>query len=115
MVSQISKIDYIETPSVIEALVLEANQIKAKKPKYNILQRDDKTFLYLVITNDVYPRPVLMRGHELSRLGVDPFKTELSEKAKKKFIRIFGPYTSSTSLKKLLVHQRKRMMLLIFY
>jgi excinuclease ABC subunit C len=102
MVSQISKIDYIETPSVIEALVLEANQIKAKKPKYNILQRDDKTFLYLVITNDVYPRPVLMRGHELSRLGVDPFKTELSEKAKKKFIRIFGPYTSSTSLKKAL-------------
>ena len=99
MVGQIAKIDYIETPTVIEALVLEANQIKAKKPKYNILQRDDKSFLYLVVTNEDFPKPVLMRGHELKRLGIDPFKPKLTEKAKKKFLRVFGPYTSSRSLK----------------
>ncbi len=102
MVSQIARIDYIKTPSVIEALVLEANQIKAKKPKYNILQRDDKSFLYLVITNEDFPRPLLMRGHELEKLGIDPFQPVLSSKAKQKFVRVFGPYTSSASLKKAL-------------
>ncbi|MEK7615574.1 MAG: GIY-YIG nuclease family protein, partial [Patescibacteria group bacterium] len=102
MVSQIHRIDYIETPSVIEALVLEANQIKVKKPKYNILQRDDKSFLYLVITNEDFPRPLLMRGHELEKLGIDPFQPVLNQKAKQKFIRVFGPYTSSASLKKAL-------------
>jgi len=99
MVSQIAQIDYMETPTVIEALVLEANQIKAKKPKYNILQRDDKSFLYLVVTNEDFPKPILIRGHELKRLGIDPFRPKLTIKAKKKFLRVFGPYTSSRSLK----------------
>ena len=102
MVSQIARIDYIETPSVIEALVLEANQIKAKQPKYNILQRDDKSFLYLVITNEVFPRPQLLRGHELERLGIDPFQPKLSKKAQGKFLSVFGPYTSGASLRKAL-------------
>jgi excinuclease ABC subunit C len=99
LVSQIDRIDYIQTPSVIEALVLEANQIKAYKPKYNILQRDDKSFLYLMITNEDYPRPLLMRGHELKKLGINPFRPELTKKDEKKFLRVFGPYTSSRSLR----------------
>lgn len=99
MVGQIARIDYIETPTVIEALVLEANQIKAHKPKYNILQRDDKSFLYLVITNEPYPRPQLIRGHDLKKMGVNPFRPELTQKTKKKFLRVFGPYTSGRSLK----------------
>ena len=102
MVPQIVRIDYIETPSVLEALVLEANQIKAKKPKYNILERDDKSYLYLTITNEPFPKPMLYRGRELEQLGVNPFDKTLSAKAKKKFLRVFGPYTSGTSLKKAL-------------
>ncbi len=100
MVSQIAHIDYLVTPTVIEALVLEANQIKAKKPKYNILMRDDKSFLYLVITNEDFPRPQLLRGHELERMGIDPFRPTLTKQTAKKFVRVFGPYTSSASLKK---------------
>lgn len=99
MVLQIARIDYIQTPTVIEALVLEANKIKALRPKYNILQRDDKTFLYLVVTNETFPRPLLMRGRELQHMGVNPFQTTLTGVAKKKFLRVFGPYTSSRSLK----------------
>lgn len=102
MVSRIARIDYIDTPSVPEALVLEANQIKAKKPTYNILERDDKSFLYLCITNEDFPKPILLRGRELEQLGVNPFDATLSAKAKKKFLRVFGPYTSGTSLKKAL-------------
>jgi excinuclease ABC subunit C len=102
MVSHIVRIDYIETPSVLEALVLEANQIKAKKPKYNILQRDDKSYLYVCITNEDFPRPVFYRGHELEKFGVKPFDKELSKEAKKKFLYVFGPYTSGVSLKRAL-------------
>ncbi len=114
MVRQIARIDYIETPTVIEALVLEANQIKALSPKYNILQRDDKTFLYLVITNEPYPRPLLLRGHELQKMGVNPFSSKLPPArggmkggGRKPFIRVFGPYTSSRSLKMALELMRK--------
>lgn len=102
MVSQIARIDYVETPSVLEALVLEANQIKAKKPKYNILERDDKSFLYLCITNEDFPKPVFYRGHELERFDVRPFDKTLSAEGKKKFLRVFGPYTSGVSLKRAL-------------
>ena len=102
MVPQIARIDYIETPSVLEALVLEANQIKSKKPKYNILERDDKSYLYLTITNEPFPKPILYRGRELEQFGVNPFDKTLSAKAKKKFLRVFGPYTSGASLKKAL-------------
>ncbi len=99
MVAQIARIDYIETPTVIEALVLEANKIKALRPKYNILARDDKTFLFLVITNEPFPKPLLIRGHELKQMGVNPFQTDFTGIAKRKFLCVFGPYTSGRSLK----------------
>lgn len=102
MVDQIARIEYLQTPTVIEALVLEANQIKALKPKYNILQRDDKTYLYLVITREAFPKPLFMRGQDLERLGVNPFAARLVGEAKKKFLAVFGPYTSGPSLRKAL-------------
>lgn len=107
MVSQIVKIDYLETSTVIEALVLEANQIKTRRPKYNILERDDKSFLYLVITNEDFPRPLLVRGQELERQGINPFSRQLSPVAKKQFLAVFGPYTSGVSLRRALDLLRK--------
>jgi len=107
LVSRIAKIEYIETPTVIEALVLEANQIKAKQPYYNILQRDDKSFQYLVITNEAFPKPLLMRAHDIEVMGVNPFDAELSGKAKKKFLAVFGPFTSGLSVKRTLEMLRR--------
>lgn len=107
LVSRIARVDYVETPTVIEALVLEANQIKAHKPPFNILARDDKSFNYLVITNDAYPRPLFMRGLDLERLGINPFDKTLSPEAKKKFLAVFGPYTSGLSLKRALEYLRR--------
>ncbi len=95
MVSQIRKIDYHVRPTVIEALILEANLIKYFWPKYNILSKDNKSFLYLVITKEEFPRPLLIRG------------TQLDEKASKQYKAVFGPYTSPRSLRAALDLVRK--------
>lgn len=99
LVSKIARIDYVQTPTVIEALVLETNQIHTKQPPYNILSRDDKSFLYLCITNEDFPKPVLLRGLDLERVGVKPFSKTLSPKAQRQFLAVFGPYISGRSLR----------------
>ena len=107
LVRNIARIEYIETPSVIEALVLEANQIKLHQPPYNVMQRDDKSFLYLCITNEEFPKPVLYRGFDLERMGIEPFSKTLTAVAKKKFSAVYGPYISGRSLRTALELIRK--------
>lgn len=104
MVSEIVRIDYIETPTVIEALVLEANLVRARHPKYNVLLTDDRSFLYLVITREAYPRPLLKRGLELAREGIHPFQSteELPEAARRRYMAVYGPFTSPNALRKAL-------------
>jgi len=99
LVSKIVEIKYVQVPTVIEALVLEANQIRTHKPPYNILGRDDKSFIYLCITNEDFPKPVLMRGLDLERIGIQPFSKRLSLKARRKFLAVYGPYLSGRQLK----------------
>ena len=98
LVSSIARIDYLVVPTAIEALILEANQIKAHLPPYNIEQKDDKSFIYLVITDEKYSKPLLVRGLELERMGIDPLGGKVS-KALKSFLHVFGPYTSAKSLR----------------
>ncbi len=95
MVSEIVRIDYIETPTVIEALVLEANLIRSRRPYYNVQLMDDKSFLYLVFTNEDFPKPLYVRGLDLSRKGIDPF----SKTKTKEYIAIYGPFTSPHALR----------------
>jgi len=56
LVSKISDLDFFITDTEAEALILEDTLIKEHKPKYNILLRDDKTFPYIRVTNEDYPR-----------------------------------------------------------
>ncbi|MBN9542191.1 MAG: GIY-YIG nuclease family protein [Alphaproteobacteria bacterium] len=63
MIEQVVQMEVIETKSEGEALLLEASLIKALKPRYNILLRDDKTFPYIQITTDhEYPQVLKYRG-----------------------------------------------------
>lgn len=55
LMSQVSGIDYIVTGSEIEALVTEANLVRAKKPKYNMRLKDDKRYPYIKITKESVP------------------------------------------------------------
>jgi excinuclease ABC subunit C len=75
MLSRATDIEVIVTDSEVEALILEANLIKKLKPRYNVNLKDDKSYPYIVITNEPYPRVFVTR--HIRRDGS----------------RYFGPYT----------------------
>lgn len=82
MVPQIEKIEFIITNSEVEALILESHLIKKYKPKYNVLLKDDKKFPYFLITEEEYPRILVVRKRN---------KNPISGK-------YFGPYTNGKSM-----------------
>ncbi|EIW2075738.1 excinuclease ABC subunit UvrC [Enterococcus faecalis] len=61
LVSEIDDFEYIMTESNIEALLLEINLIHKNNPKYNIMLKDDKTYPFIKITNEKYPRLMITR------------------------------------------------------
>lgn len=65
MVDAATSVDFIETDSVLEALILEAHLIKKHQPLYNTKEKDNKSFNYVVITKEDFPRVMTMRGREL--------------------------------------------------
>lgn len=81
MVRLIAYFEYIVTDSELEALVLENNLIKEHRPKYNTMLVDDKTYPYIKVTSEDYPRILFSR------------------EMKKDRARYFGPYTSAAAVK----------------
>ncbi len=75
-----------ETPSALEALILEANLIKKYQPPYNVEQKDDKSFSYFVITHEPFPRVVILRETDFAK---QKYATDIYAKGRR-----FGPYTS---------------------
>lgn len=85
MVAEAVDVEWTETDSVLEALILEANLIRTHRPKYNTREKDDKSFNHLVITQEEYPRVLVVRGRDV---------TERFTKGELKYV--FGPFPSGT-------------------
>ncbi len=83
MVALAYKVDYIQTETVLEAIILEANLIKKYWPKYNVKDKDNRSFIFLVFPKSDFPKPIIVRGREL-----ESFPTSQA--------KIFGPYQSLT-------------------
>lgn len=65
MVQEADRISYQKADSVLEALILEANLIRRHMPPYNSASKDNKSFNYLVITKERFPRIIVVRGRDL--------------------------------------------------
>lgn len=82
MVPQIRRFEFIITDSEVEALILESQLIKKHKPRYNVLLKDDKRFPWFLITDEEYPRIMVIRKAD-----------KKNHKGK-----YFGPYTNSRAM-----------------
>ncbi len=89
LVSEIVSIDYTVSNTEFDALLLENNFIKQNQPKYNILLKDDKTFPYICILKERFPRIIYTRKY-------------LPEQGE-----YFGPYSSVVAMKNVLELTRK--------
>lgn len=65
MVVEAAAIEWTQTDSVLEALILETNLIRTHKPRYNTRSKDDKSYNHLVITKEAWPRVLVVRGKDL--------------------------------------------------
>jgi excinuclease ABC subunit C len=84
MVARVSDIEWIVTDSELEALILECNLIKEHRPPFNVRLRDDKSYPYIVITKEAFPRVLFTR------------------KVRRDGSRYFGPYSSAFSVRETL-------------
>jgi len=96
MVLEAVTVEHTQTDSVLEALILETNLIRSQKPHYNTKSKDDKSYNHLIITNEEWPRVLVVRGKDLT------------EKFTEKDIKYhFGPFTSGSLLREALKIVRK--------
>jgi len=96
MVVEAKTVEFTETDSVLEALILETNLIRTHKPLYNSRSKDDKSYNHLVITDEEFPRVLVVRGKDLTEKFADgDIKYH------------FGPFTSGSLFREALKIVRK--------
>jgi excinuclease ABC subunit C len=82
MVRKAKSVSVKTTDSALEAVILEANLIKKYWPKYNIRERDDRSFIYILISKtEDFPKPILARESQFNKIKTENFY-------------VFGPYRS---------------------
>lgn len=111
MTVQATTLDWQETDSVLEALILEASLIKKHQPKYNTKEKDNKSFNYVAITSEELPKVLIVRqrnvdfkilkasGQKLTAI-YGPFPNGMQLRDAMKIIRRIFPYIDAQSAKK---------------
>jgi excinuclease ABC subunit C len=95
MVAEATSVTWTETDSVLEAMLLETNLIRIHKPYYNTRSKDDKSFNHVVITDEDFPRILVVRGKDLGREDEPTYR------------HVFGPFPSGVLFKEALTIIRK--------
>jgi len=102
MLAEFDDIKFQKTDSVLEALILEANLIKKYQPEANIKEKDNRSFNFVVITKEDFPRVLIVRGRELMskrHFGINKNLYDISYK--------FGPFPNGSQLKEAMKIVRK--------
>ncbi len=102
MVSQISRIDYTIVSTESESLILEANLINSLQPKYNIQLKDDRSYLYVRVTNTAIPFITFTRSkYDKSSTYYGPYTKKYDITNVLRFLRLIFPYCEKKSLSEL--------------
>ncbi len=99
LVSKINDLEFIKVGSEFEALILEAELIKKYRPKYNIVLKDDKSRIYIVIRDDVIS--ISGKKYKLPKV-ITARKPDLKDSD-----IVFGPYPNNVVVRKILTTSRK--------
>jgi len=98
MLKRAKAITFQKTDSVLEALILEAHLIKKHQPPFNTDEKDDKSFNYVVLTKEAFPRVLVVRGKDLAeKSAAKSYKPKAT----------YGPFPQGTSLREAMKLVRK--------
>jgi excinuclease ABC subunit C len=89
MMEHATKVDFLQTDSVLEALIMEASLIQKYKPFHNTLGKDDKSYNFVLITKETFPRVLVIRGREIQQKYTDPDS----------YTALFGPFPNGGALR----------------
>jgi excinuclease ABC subunit C len=112
-ISEVKDLEIRKTDTVLEAYILEQELIKKFQPKYNMMSKDDKSFCYVVVTREDWPRLVILRKNDLDKnAGADLVsarkgQTQGLSLQKIQYKKIHGPYTSRHQIETALKILRK--------
>ncbi len=113
MLDKATSIDFRQTDSVLEALLLEASLIRTHRPDYNTDLKDDKSFNHVVITKEDYPRVLVIRGKNLAQKASAKGGDErapnplLRNFVAPEYAHIFGPFPHGMQLQQAMKLIRK--------
>ncbi|MEK7575247.1 MAG: UvrB/UvrC motif-containing protein [Patescibacteria group bacterium] len=102
MIFQADKLDWQETDSVLEALILEVELIKKFQPKYNSKEKDDKSFNCIVVTDEDFPQVLIIRKNDIDFSSLTASAKGRISPGLKQLKAIFGPFPHGTQLKEAL-------------
>ena len=93
LLNEAKKLETRTTNSEIEALILESKLIKEKRPKYNIMLRDDKQYFYIAFTKEEFPK-IFLTHQLLNNEYIGPFTDGVALKTTLRLLRRIFPYCS---------------------
>lgn len=105
MIVQAETVTVEQTDSVLEALILEANLIKKFQPKYNVKEKDNKSFYQVIITDEPWPRVIMVRARDLKVMELTGRLSRIKFDGKIKYS--FGPFPNGSTLREALKIIRK--------